>query len=61
VNSLTSDEIDLDAPISIAGVLPERALKLYGGMKLIRGFEGRVNTKNLRGRIPGTIHLSTGQ
>ncbi len=54
-------EPDLDAPISLADIAPARALDLYGRMQLIRGFEGRVNTMFLRGRIPGTIHLSTGQ
>ncbi|HKZ91612.1 MAG TPA: thiamine pyrophosphate-dependent enzyme, partial [Candidatus Limnocylindrales bacterium] len=53
--------IDLDAPIDISPITPERALELYARMALIREFESRVNSLFLQGKIPGTIHLSHGQ
>ncbi len=52
---------DLDAPIDISHVERELAVDLYARMRLIREFELRVNKLFLRGRIPGTIHLSHGQ
>jgi pyruvate dehydrogenase E1 component alpha subunit len=52
---------DLDAPIDLSPVTPERALALYARMTLIREFENRVNRLFLQGKIPGTIHLSHGQ
>lgn len=58
---VTTTDIDLDAPIDITAVSPERATELYAGMALIREFESRVNSLFLQGRIPGTIHLSHGQ
>ena len=53
--------IDLDAPIDLSPISPQRALELYARMALIREFESRVNSLFLQGRIPGTIHLSHGQ
>jgi TPP-dependent pyruvate/acetoin dehydrogenase alpha subunit len=53
--------IDLDAPISLQQVEPERALHLYAEMRVVREFEQRVNKLFLQGKIPGTIHLSIGQ
>ena len=61
MTSVSRPPADLDAPIDLTGTSPERALDLYGRLRLIRSFESRVNTMFLRGRIPGTIHLSTGQ
>jgi acetoin:2,6-dichlorophenolindophenol oxidoreductase subunit alpha len=51
----------LDAEIDLGGIPPARALDLYGRLRLVRSFEQRVNAMFLRGKIPGTIHLSTGQ
>jgi acetoin:2,6-dichlorophenolindophenol oxidoreductase subunit alpha len=53
--------IDLDAPIDLSAITPERSVELYARMALIREFESRVNSLFLQGRIPGTIHLSHGQ
>jgi acetoin:2,6-dichlorophenolindophenol oxidoreductase subunit alpha len=52
---------NLDGPIDLSAVEPERAVELYRRMQLIREFESRVNALFLRGLIPGTIHLSHGQ
>jgi TPP-dependent pyruvate/acetoin dehydrogenase alpha subunit len=59
--ALVASDLDLDAPISLAGTPVARAVELYRRMRLIREFEGRVNRLFLQGRIPGTIHLSHGQ
>jgi TPP-dependent pyruvate/acetoin dehydrogenase alpha subunit len=56
-----TQQLDLDAPISVEGVGGGRALQLYGTMVLIREFEQRVSRLFLQGLIPGTIHLSLGQ
>jgi pyruvate dehydrogenase E1 component alpha subunit len=58
---LETPGVDLDAPIDLEPVGPERAVDLYARMALIREFESRVNSLFLQGRIPGTIHLSHGQ
>jgi TPP-dependent pyruvate/acetoin dehydrogenase alpha subunit len=53
--------LDLDAPISLGDIDLGFATDLYSRMFLIREFEQRVNRLFLKGRIPGTIHLSHGQ
>lgn len=59
--AMTTPNLDLDGPIDLSHVTPDRATGLYARMRLIREFESRVNTLFLQGRIPGTIHLSHGQ
>jgi TPP-dependent pyruvate/acetoin dehydrogenase alpha subunit len=53
--------VDLDGLIDLSLVGAELATALYGRMRLIREFELRANRLFLQGKIPGTIHLSTGQ
>lgn len=53
--------IDPNDLIDLSSVENEVAVQLYARMRLIREFESRVSKLFLRGRIPGTIHLSLGQ
>lgn len=59
--AVSSLDVDLDGPIDVALTGLDRAVSLYETMVLIRSFEQRVNALFLRGKIPGTIHLSLGQ